>query len=332
MPVRNEASFIERSLSAVLRQTYPANLMEIIIADGMSSDETREIIERLGRGTEIPVFIVDNPKEIAPTGLNRAFESARGDFIVRVDGHCEIAEDYVETCVEILTSGRADGVGGPIETIGDSLRANAIATAMGSTFGVGGSAFRTINDRELYTDTVAFPGYTRAILEKAGPFNEELVRNQDDEYNFRIRELGGRIMLSPKIRSRYYSRSTFRRLWRQYYEYGYWKVRVMQLHPRQMSIRQFVPAVFVLTLIVTGLLAIFTTYGIIGLLIVVASYLAANLGGAIVAARAKLKLIPLISVSFAILHFSYGLGFLVGLISHRNWRKVKPSENEPSTD
>ena len=124
---------------------------------------------------------------------------------------------------------------------------------MSSPFGVGGSAFRTIDDREIYTDTVAFPGYTREIVRRAGKFNEELVRNQDDEYNYRIRELGGRILLSPTIRSRYFSRSTLLSLWRQYFQYGYWKVRVLQLHPRQMRPRQFVPFIFVVSLIVFSL-------------------------------------------------------------------------------
>lgn len=331
MPVRNEAAFIERSLTAVLRQTYPKDRLEIVIADGMSTDSTREIIEGLAKENEVPIYIVDNPKQIAPTGLNRALEKARGEIIVRVDGHCEIETDYVENCVSLLTSGRADGVGGPIETIGESTRARAIAIAMSSSFGVGGSAFRTVDDREMYTDTVAFPGYTRAVIDEAGPFNEELVRNQDDEYNFRIRKLGGKILLSPKIRSRYYSRATFRRLWRQYYEYGYWKVRVMQLHPRQMSARQFVPAVFVLSLVVPAVLATFSMVGRIALALVVASYILANLGAAALSAKSRIRLIPLLSLSFAILHISYGLGFLAGLIAHRDrWSGFRARQSSES--
>ena len=327
MPVRNEAAFIRRSLTAVIQQTYPHELLEIIVADGMSADATRDVIEDVARGTEIPIFVVDNPKQIAPTGLNRALEKAGGEIIVRVDGHCEIAPDYVENCVSLLMSGKADGVGGPIETIGESVRARAIALAMSSSFGVGGSAFRTIDDREMYTDTVAFPGYTRTIVEKAGPFNEELVRNQDDEYNFRIRKLGGRILLSPKIRSRYYSRATFKRLWRQYYQYGYWKVRVMQLHPRQMSARQFIPAIFVFSLLLSVILALFSNLGRAAFVLVIAAYLVANLSAAAVTARAKLKLIPSLSLSFAILHFSYGWGFIVGLIAFRNRRGSLPTSD-----
>lgn len=318
MPVHNEALFIRRSLGSILQQTYAKELMEIIVADGMSSDNTREIIKKLAEDSEISIRIVDNPKLIAPSGLNRALEKANGDIIIRVDGHCEIEPDYVENCVALLQSGKADGVGGPIETIGENLRAEAIARAMSSKFGVGGSAFRTIDDREMYTDTVAFPGYTREIIEKAGAFDEELVRNQDDEYNYRIRKLGGRVLLSPKIRSRYYSRSTFKSLWRQYFQYGYWKVRVLQLHLRQMSLRQFIPFIFVSSLILATALSFVSVFGTWALLALVGSYLLANFAASVHTARSKLGTIPLVSLSYLILHLSYGLGSLAGLIVFRN--------------
>lgn len=321
MPVRNEALFIRRSLGALLGQTYPKRLMEVIVADGMSTDATRKTIIEIAASSEIPIVIVDNPKLIAPTGLNCALEKASGDIVIRVDGHCEVDSRFVENCVAILQSGTADGVGGPIETVGDSRRAKAIALAMSSTFGVGGAAFRTINDREMYTDTVAFPGYTKEILLKAGAFNEELVRNQDDEYNYRIRKLGGRILLSPNIRSRYYSRSSFRSLIRQYFEYGYWKVRILQLHPGQMSFRQFVPFTFVVTLILLTLLSFFSVLGRWVLLGLAGSYLLANFAASLYTARSKIDAIPLLSLSYLLLHFSYGFGSLVGLISFRNrWR------------
>lgn len=320
MPVRNEGSFIDRSLKAVLDQTYPADLMEVVIADGMSTDDTRERIERLAATAGSAVSVVDNEKQIAPSGLNRALEHAKGEIVVRVDGHCEIDPAYVENCVALLLAREADGVGGPIETIGETPVARAIALAMSSKFGVGGSAFRTVEDRQLYTDTVAFPGYTREILERAGPFNEELVRNQDDEYNFRIRKMGGRILLSPTIRSRYYSRSTLRSLWRQYYQYGYWKVRVLQLHPKQMSGRQFVPFAFVVSLIALAILGVFTALGLWALLGVVALYMAANLFAALATAKREISLIPVLSLSYLILHISYGLGSLVGIVAFSgNW-------------
>lgn len=329
MPVRNEAAFIRRSLGALLAQDYPKEQMEIIIADGMSTDDTRQIIEEIKNETKIPIVVVDNTKGIAPSGLNCALNESKGEIIVRVDGHCEIEPDYISNCVAHLQADKADGIGGPIQTIGETFRAQVIALAMSSTFGVGGSAFRTINDREMPVDTVAFPGYTRAIIEKAGLFNEELVRNQDDEYNYRIRKLGGRILLSPDIRSRYYSRSSFKSLWRQYFQYGYWKVRVLQLHSRQMSLRQFVPFVFVASIIVLSGLAVFSVYGRWLLALLLGSYLLANLVASLLTAiKTELKFFPLLPISFAILHFSYGWGFLIGLIAFRNkWRE--PQSGDP---
>lgn len=324
MPVYNEAGFIKRSLGAIAQQTYPKGRMEIIVADGMSTDETRSLIAEIAANKTLAISIIDNPGKIAPSGLNCAFARAKGDIIVRVDGHCEIEPEYIANCVSHLTAGKAEGVGGPIETIGEGVQAKAIALAMSSGFGVGGSAFRTVNDREMYTDTVAFPGYTREIIEKAGPFNEELVRNQDDEYNYRIRKLGGRILLSPDIRSRYYSRSTFRSLWRQYFQYGYWKVRVFQIHPAQMSIRQFVPLTFVLSLIAGIVLTFVPGVGIWPLAVLSALYLLANFSAALFVGRRRLTLIPLLMLSFAILHLSYGFGFIYGLFALAgNWFKPK---------
>lgn len=331
MPVYNEEKFIEMSLGALLWQTYPHDRIEIIVADGFSVDSTREKIELLKKKTLIPITIVDNQKKIAPSGLNAAIKIAKGEIIVRVDGHCEVDPDYIENCVRHLLENKAEGVGGPIETIGETLTAQAIALAMSSQFGVGGSAFRTINDREMFVDTVAFPGYTKKIIEKVGLFNEELVRNQDDEYNYRIRKIGGKILLSPDIRSRYYSRSSFKSLWRQYFQYGYWKVRVLQLHPRQMSLRQFIPLLFVITLLLTSILSFFSFFGRLGLLLVVGSYLLANLVAAVLVAKTKISLISLLSLSFAILHFSYGLGFLFGLVAFRNtWGKTQSKDLSPS--
>jgi len=327
MPVRNEADFIDRSLMAVLAQNYPSESMEIIVADGLSTDATRTQIEKLKLTSNIPIYVVDNPERIAPSGLNRAIDKAQGEIIVRVDGHCEIEPDYVANCVKYLQAGRAEGVGGPIETLGETLQARAIAVAMSSTFGVGGSAFRTVNDREMYVDTVAFPGYKREIFKKVGYFNEELVRNQDDEFNYRLRKFGGRILLAPDIRSRYYSRSNFKSLWRQYFQYGYWKIRVFQLHPKQMSLRQFVPFSFVLAIILFSLLSIFFTFGKWGLLAVLGFYFLANLAATINAAKRIEPIgLPLVFLSFPILHFSYGLGFAVGLFAF--WRKWGDSKTD----
>ena len=321
MPVRNEAAFIRRSVGAVLAQDYPADRLEVIVADGCSTDGTAETIRALA--VEDPrVSLLQNTGRIVATGLNQAVAAARGAIIVRVDGHCEIATDYVRCCVAHLVRGEADGVGGPLETIGDTPVARAIAAAMSSSFGVGDSAFRTSPAAVAIVDTIAFPAYTRRILDLAGPFDVDLVRNQDDEYNYRLRKLGGRLMLAADVRSRYYSRSSFRLLFRQYFQYGYWKVRVLQKHPRQMRPRQFVPPMFVTALAGSALMMPWLPTGILTGAIG-ASYVAANLAATIaVARRAGISVAPYLPLSFAILHVSYGCGFVVGAVKFcGKWRR-----------
>lgn len=319
LPIRNEEKYIEKTLRSVFAQTYPRKQLEILIVDGMSSDSTREIIADLAEAhPEFSLTLLDNPGRIVPCAMNIALARARGEIIVRVDGHCEIAPDYLAQCVSILMEEAVDGVGGPIETIGEDTLSTAIAFAMSSSFGVGGSAFRTIKDRTMLVDTVAFPAYTRDAIRLAGLYDEELVRNQDDEYNYRLRKLGGKILLSPEIRSRYYSRSTMRSLWKQYFQYGYWKVRVLQKHPRQMHPRQFAPPLFVAALLASGVSAFYPSLRVMAL-VIPGFYLLANLAASLathgprngpVAGRPGMYL-PLV---YAILHVSYGLGFLLGLI------------------
>jgi glycosyltransferase involved in cell wall biosynthesis len=326
MPVRNEGSFIHQALDAVLAQTYPLDRMEIIIADGMSTDNTRQVVRDYQQ--KFPnIRLVDNEGKIAPTGLNAALQLARGDIVVRVDGHCIIQPDYVQRCVDHLGQEDVDGVGGPMETVGETPVAQAIALAMSSPFGVGGSAFRTIKDRKMFVDTVAFPAYKQETIRKAGLFDEELVRNQDDEYNFRLREMGGRILMTPDIRSSYYSRSSFKSLWRQYFQYGYWKVRVMQKHPRQMSLRQFVPPTFVGALIILSVLSLFMNETRILLALVVAAYLMANLAATLLTtARTAGGSWPYLPFAFGTLHIAYGAGFLFGLMKFANrWGTDTPA-------
>ncbi|MBX2992602.1 MAG: glycosyltransferase [Bacteroidetes bacterium] len=318
MPVRNEADFIGRCLDAVVGQEYPAGLLEIIIADGMSDDGTREIIGRYQQ-RHSNIFLVDNPERIAATALNRAIRRSSGEIIIRVDGHCEIAPDYVRKCVAHLQKNGVDGVGGPITTVGQTPVAQAIAAAMSSKFGVGDSGFRVLKDETRFVDTIAFPAYTRDLIERAGLYDEELVRNQDDEYNYRLRSSGARLLLAADVRSTYYSRSSLRSLWRQYFQYGFWKVRVMQKLPGQMQLRQFVPPLFVGTLLAGVAMMPFSFLGMIVFGIPFGLYLAANLIASIMTgAGLGWRVAGLLPIVFAILHMSYGAGFLTGLFRFVN--------------
>jgi len=320
MPVRQEASSISRSLEAVLAQDYPKDQLEIVVADGRSTDGTREIVRALQQ-RHANFVLVDNPGLIVSTGLNAALCRARGEIIVRVDGHTEIAPDYVRQCVAALGRSGADNVGGRMRATGIGAFGEAVAVGTSSLFGVGNARFH-YSENEEWVDTVYMGAWRREVFTRLGLFDEELVRDQDDEFNYRLSERGGRILLSPAIRSRYTARSTPPSLWRQYFQYGYWKVRVMQKHPRQMRIRQFIPAAFVISCVLAVVASLVSRAGIALLALVLVPYIIANVVASIVVARRRgwqcLSRLPMV---FAILHSAYGAGFVTGFIRFSTrWR------------
>ena len=315
MPIRNEEGFIADSLGAVLAQDYPPDRMEVLIADGMSTDATRDIIAKTAAAhPEISVYVLDNPRKIVPTAFNIALAQARGEVIVRVDGHTIIAPDYIRECVAALERSGADNVGGRMNPVGRTPFGEAVALATSSPFGVGGARFH-YSDREEWVDTVYMGCWPREVFERIGPFDEEFVRNQDDEFNYRLRASGGKILLSPRIKSIYYNRSTLRSLWQQYYQYGMYKVRVMQKHGQQMRIRQFVPPLFVLALFGSTLGTALHPSGWILLAGVAGSYGLANFAASLLTARhAGWRHLLRLPIVFATLHLGYGAGFLAGMI------------------
>lgn len=314
LPIRNEENYIEACLNSLRAQDYPADQMEILVADGLSTDNTRQIVSNwMKQDPRIRVY--DNPKQIVPIGLNLLIPQAKGDILIRVDGHCVLASDYVSKCVRHLLEDGVDGVGGPMHSIGQDIISQVTAVAMSSKFGVGNSSFRTETGLTKLADTVPFPAYTRTIIDKIGLYDEELVRNQDDEYNYRIRAAGGKILLADDVRSEYFSRGSFTKLWKQYFQYGFWKVRVLQKHPGQMSPRQFVPPLFVLSLLVSLVLSLAVPWAWWVLAGILGAYLLANLTASLLTAlRTRLHAPWLLPLAFSILHLAYGLGFLVGLV------------------
>jgi succinoglycan biosynthesis protein ExoA len=315
MPIRNEEAFIERSLGAVLAQEYPDASLEVLVADGRSTDGTRDRVLALApQRPGVLVQVVDNPGRIVPTGMNACLARATGEVIVRVDGHTIIEPGYVRRCVETLARSGVECVGGRMDPVSSNAFGRAVALATSSPFGVGGARFH-YSTREEWVDTVYMGAWPRTVFERVGRFDEEMVRNQDDELSYRIREQGGRILLDPAIRSLYHNRTTPRSLWRQYFQYGYWKVRVMQKHPGQMRLRHFVPPAFVTTLGVLGLAAPFAVSARMVLGIVVGVYLLANLAAsAWTARRSDALAAPTLPLVFGILHLAYGSGFLTGLL------------------
>jgi len=330
LPIRNEAAHIQRTLAAVLAQDYPSDRMQILVVDGMSDDGTRDIVSQFAvHNFQFTVRLLDNPRRIVASALNIGLAHAQGDVIVRVDGHTEIAPDYVRQCVEALQRTGADNVGGRMRPVGQSAFGEAVAIATSSPFGIGSGRFHYA-DTEEWVDTVYLGAWPKEVFQRIGGFDEELIRNQDDEFNYRLRKAGGRILLSPKIRSHYVNRGTPASLWRQYYQYGYWKVRVLQKHPRQMQWRQFVPPLFVAVLLLGPLLALLHPLFWTLWLSAISLYLLAVLIASVrIAARQGWQHLLRLPLIFAILHISYGLGFLVGLFAFASrWSDPPPKPND----
>lgn len=325
MPVRNEGAFIERSLGAMLRQTYPHDLYEVIVVDGMSDDGTRELVARQAAETDVPVRLVDNPSHIVPPAMNLGLRAATGDVIVRMDGHTVAESDYLAACVAALERTHADNVGGYVVTVSDTAVGRAIALVTSSPFGIGNALFRHTGGSERAgdrdADTVPFGAWPRSAFARFGDFDEAFVRTQDSEYNYRTRLLGGRIVLCPEIRSTYYSRATIRRLGRQYFEYGFWKTRLLYKLGGTLLPRHFAAPLLVVGLVGSlGLGALGVAVGSRWLAFLAlplpAVYAAfAIVGGTHVALKGKaLSLLPLIWVTFPIVHLTWGSGFVLGLL------------------
>ncbi len=317
VPVRDEAASIARCLASLLAQDFPAERMEILVVDGMSSDGTVRVVGDTARGAAATIRVIPNPRRTAAAAMNLGIREARGDVIVRLDAHAEAAPDFVRRSVEALGRTGADCVGGPIATVGEGATGRAIALSMSSRFGVGGAAFRTGSVREMDVDTVAFGAYRRSAFERAGTFDEALNRNQDDEFHLRLTRAGGRIVLVPEIRSTYRCRGSLAALARQYFGYGFWKTRLLRKHGRLPAARALVPPLFVAALVASVVLAALTREPR-WLLAVAWPYAVANLAASfVVAAPASWAALFGLPAAFATLHVAYGLGFWAGLLTPR---------------
>ncbi|MEJ2758184.1 MAG: glycosyltransferase family 2 protein [Anaerolineales bacterium] len=251
VPCYNEEKTIRLLLDALTRQTYPAANMEVIIADGMSEDRTREVIADFQQQhPAIQVRVVDNHKRVIPAALNRAIEASQGDYIIRLDAHSVPHPEYVARSVANLERRRGDNVGGiwKIVPSADTWIAKAIAAAAAHPLGVGDAKYR-FADAPGEADTVPFGGFRKDYLERIGLFDEELHTNEDYELNTRIRMAGGKLWLDPNIQVQYYARPNLRQLARQYFRYGYWKVQMLRRFPGSLRWRQALPPLFVLGLL-----------------------------------------------------------------------------------
>jgi glycosyltransferase involved in cell wall biosynthesis len=325
LPVYNESRYIERCLNALLAQDYPADKLEILVIEGRSTDNTRELIHAIQeqRGEQRPlVQLLDNPDRLQAYALNIGLRAAAGDVLVRVDGHTLLEPDYVRQCVEVLRA-LADqnvvNVGGRMLPIGETPAGWAIAAATRSPFSVP-TAFHH-SEKPQVVDTVYLGAWPRQVFESVGEFNPAVNINEDYELNYRIRQQGGQIYLSPAIRSVYFCRASFSALARQYCRYGVQKVQMLKRHPEAIRPRQLIPPLFVLGLVgglFLGLL--WVGFGLlwvagIGAYILLALVMAARARRAIAAPPP----VPLVVMAFVIIHVTWGAGFWAG------WLKRNPS-------
>lgn len=322
IPERNEVDHISECIESIVAQTYPQDSLEVLIVDGMSTDGTREIIKKYCDKYPF-IKLLDNPKKIVPRALNLGIRKAKGDIIVRMDAHAYYNKDYVLKCVEALNKTDAANVGGPIATLpgSDTLVGKAISLATSNSFGVGNSKFRTA-DKAQYVDTLAFGAFRKEIFEKVGLFNEKLVRNQDIELNSRIIKAGEKIYLNPQIKSYYYNRSTLKGLWKQNFGTGMWNIFTLSINKQALSMRHFIPPAFILSLLGSLALPIVNPLFFHIFLFIISVYLITS---TVVSLRLALKndyeTISILPITFATLHFSYGLGSLWGLVRLGNFRK-----------
>ncbi|MCB0167665.1 MAG: glycosyltransferase family 2 protein [Anaerolineae bacterium] len=314
MPVLNEAAFIHRSLGAVLAQDYPRDRLEILVVDGGSGDGTGQIVQDLLK-TWPRSRLLDNPRRIQSAALNIGIQAAAGEIIIRVDGHTLIEPDYVKTCVRLLTNGEFENVGGLMRPVGQGYVGRGVAMATTSFFGIAGSKFH-YSAREQVVDTVYMGAFRRTIFDRVGLFDEQLKINEDYEFNYRLRQAGGKILLSPALKSTYVPRHSLGALWRQYFRYGRWKVRMLQKHPESLRWRQAVPPVFVGTLagsLLAGLLWRPARWLFVCL---TGSYLLANgVASTIAARRGGWRYLPILPMIFATIHLAWGSGFWYSLLT-----------------
>ncbi|MGH2485376.1 MAG: glycosyltransferase family 2 protein [Ktedonobacterales bacterium] len=326
--VRNEATFIARSLGAILAQDYSAERMEILLADGDSEDDTVRIARSLPGGERVRVLA--NPRRIQSAGLNQLLQEARGEYIVRVDGHTVIAPDYVRQCVAALIATGAEVVGGPMRPVGTTLMGKAIAAAGRSRFAVP-TAFH-VREGACYTDTVYMGAWPRAVLARVGGYDERLRVNEDYELNYRIRDAGGRVYLSPTIASSYFGRQTLGELARQYLAYGRGKTLTLRKHPASLRPRQTIAPLFVLFLVLGIPLCAALPVAIAPWLALLAVYALCNIAFSVAAAsRGALSSAGRIALAFLTIHLAWGAGFWLGWLGReKTVAPPAPSVANPS--
>lgn len=317
IPTFNEEKFIERCVNSVLAQSYPCQQMDIMIVDGESTDKTCELVQTLS--TAHPnIRLINNPKRIQSAAFNIGVQASDAPYIIRLDAHATYDKHYIERCIALLESHPEFGnVGGIWDVLpqNESLIARANALLNHLKFGIGGADFR-VGTKAQETDSVPFGAFPRKVLNEIGGMREDLARGEDNEYNSRIRKAGYKIWLDPAIRSSYYARPTLRSSCRQMYANGQSIGQLFYVDRKAIGLRHLVPLAFVMALIVSSILAIFSIYGCYMLGFILAAYILAALAADIDACRKNgWNYFFILPVLFFCVHASYGLGTIVGLLT-----------------
>ena len=318
MPCYNEQRTIRSLLDSIYHQSYPRKNIEVIIADGLSTDQTRQEIQEFSlENKDLVVRVIENLKRSIPSGLNQALDAAGGHYIVRLDAHSVPAEDYVARSVAALENGLGDNVGGlwDIQPASDTWQARSIARAAAHPLGVGDARYR-VGGKAQEVDTVPFGAFQRSLIERIGKFDETLLTNEDYEFNTRIRRAGGKIWFDPEIKSTYIARQNLRDLARQYWRYGFWKMKMLRRFPESFRWRQLA-GLFVISFPVLALLGIWFYWARWLLSFEIVVYLLALIVvGLQLAIRDRdLTLFWGVPLAIATMHFSWGTAFIWSMIS-----------------
>lgn len=312
IPCYNEKDHIIRCLDSIERQTYPKELITTFVCDGNSTDGTQQLVKSYCLKNHSFKLLI-NVQRTTPHALNLGIKNSTSDIIIILGAHSELHNEFVKKSVETFSiDENIMCTGGILENVYENETSKIIGHAMSSVFGVGNAHFRT-GTRSGYVDTVAFGAYKKEIFDKVGLFNEELIRNQDDEFNYRVTSSGFKIYLNPEIKCRYYVRASYGKLFKQYYQYGYWKVYVNMLHKTVTTVRQLIPAAFVMYLFMLLMSSIINPFVFLLMSTLFAFYLTLALIFAFGRDPNPVSAIKIV-FTFIILHIGYGLGYVKGII------------------
>lgn len=332
IPVYNEEQYIANCLDSILSSVLDFKTTEIIIIDGNSTDKTLEIITEYQKKYSF-VKIFKNPHRIVSISMNIGITNSVGEYIVRLDAHSIYPSDYISKLVYWIKKLKADNVGGvwDIFPTNDSLEAKAIAYSTSNSFGIGNAQYKITNKIEPYrVDTVPFGCYKRDIFSKIGLYDIDLTRNQDDELNARLIQNGGKIFLIPDVKIKYFARENFYKMFKMFYQYGYFKPLVNIKLKKPSTVRQFIPLLFVLFLGFGSLLSFLSPLFLFLFILGLSVYFGINILVACNIAKNKknILLIPYLITSFFLIHFSYGIGYLKGILDFVVLQKWKRNKNK----